>query len=63
MSLMKTVSIQEAKENLARLLEEASKGEPFVVAQEGKPSLKVVGVEEIGDLILYNNPPDTAHPD
>lgn len=47
MSLMKTVSIQEAREDLARLLEEAAKGEPFVVAQEGKPSLKVVGVEEV----------------
>jgi len=44
---MKTVNLQEAKEDLARLLEEAAKGEPFVVAQEGKPSLKVVSVEEV----------------
>lgn len=47
MSLMKTVNIQEAQENLSRLLEEAAKGEPFIVAQEGKPSLKVVRVEEV----------------
>ncbi len=60
---MKTVNIQEAQEDLARLLEEAAKGEPFVVEREGKPSLKVVGVEAIDDLFLYNNPPDTAHPD
>lgn len=60
---MKTVNIQEAQKDLARLLEEAAKGEPFVVAQEGKPSLKVVGVEEVDDLSSYNNPPDTAHPD
>lgn len=60
---MKTVSIQEARKDLARLLEEAAKGEPFVVEREGKPSLKVVGVEEADDLSLYNNPPDTAHPD
>ncbi len=44
---MKTVNIQEAQKDLARLLEEAAKGEPFVVEQEGKPSLKVVGVEEV----------------
>lgn len=60
---MKTVSIQEAREDLSRLLEEAAKGKPFVVQQEGKPSLKVVGVEEIDDLFLYKNPHDTAHPD
>lgn len=47
MSLMKTVNIQEARKDLVRLLEEAAKGEPFVVSQEGKPSLKVVTVEEI----------------
>jgi prevent-host-death family protein len=44
---MKTVNIQEAQENLSRLLEEAAKGEPFIVAREGKPSLKVVRVEEV----------------
>ncbi|MEB2844808.1 type II toxin-antitoxin system prevent-host-death family antitoxin [Rhizobiales bacterium RZME27] len=44
---MKTVNIQEAQKDLVRLLEKAAKGEPFVVAQEGKPSLKVVTVEEV----------------
>lgn len=44
---MKTVNIQEAQKDLARLLEEAAKGEPFVVARAGKPSLKVVTVEEV----------------
>lgn len=44
---MKTVNIQEAREDLVRLLEEAAKGMPFVVAREGKPSLKVVTVEEV----------------
>jgi prevent-host-death family protein len=40
---MKTVSIQEAEENLSQLVDEAANGEPFVIAKAGKP---VVAVDE-----------------
>ena len=35
---MRTVNIHEAKTHLSRLLEEAVKGEPFIIAKAGKPS-------------------------
>jgi len=38
---MKTVNIHEAKTHLSKLLEEASKGESFVIAKAGKPVVKV----------------------
>lgn len=38
---MKTVNIHEAKTQLSKLVEEASKGEPFVIAKAGKPMVKV----------------------
>jgi prevent-host-death family protein len=39
---MKSVNIHEAKTNLSRLVAEAAKGEPFVIAKAGKPLVKVV---------------------
>ncbi len=41
---MKTVNIHEAKTQLSRLIEEASKGEPFVIAKAGKPMVKVTAL-------------------
>ena len=41
---MKTVNIHEAKTQLSRLVEEASKGESFVIAKAGKPMVKVTAV-------------------
>jgi prevent-host-death family protein len=38
---MKTVNIHEAKTHLSKLVEEASKGESFVIAKAGKPMAKV----------------------
>ena len=38
---MHTVNIEEAAEQLSRLVDEALKGEPFVIAREGKPLVKV----------------------
>lgn len=38
---MKTVNIHDAKTNLSRLVDRASKGEPFVIARAGKPLVKV----------------------
>lgn len=42
---MKTVNIHEAKTQLSKLVEEASKGEPFVIAKAGKPMVKVTAVD------------------
>ena len=41
---MKTINIHEAKTQLSRLVEEASKGEPFVIAKAGKPMVKVTAL-------------------
>jgi prevent-host-death family protein len=42
---MRTVNIHEAKTHLSRLVEQAAKGEPFVIAKAGKPLVKVVAIE------------------
>jgi prevent-host-death family protein len=42
---MKTVNIHEAKTHLSRLVEQAAKGEPFVIAKAGKPLVKVVPLD------------------
>ena len=39
---MRTVNIHEAKTQLSRLVDEASKGEPFIIAKAGKPLVKVL---------------------
>jgi prevent-host-death family protein len=41
---MKTVNIHEAKTKLSKLVEEASRGEPFVIAKAGKPVVKVTAL-------------------
>jgi prevent-host-death family protein len=43
--LMNTVNIHEAKTHLSRLVEQASKGEPFVIAKAGKPMVKVMAID------------------
>ncbi len=47
---MQTVNIHEAKTHLSRLVEQAAKGEPFVIAKAGKPLVKVVPLDtpEVG---------------
>ncbi|KAF2992777.1 type II toxin-antitoxin system prevent-host-death family antitoxin [Methylocystis sp. MJC1] len=42
---MRIVDIQEAKKQLSRLVEEAAKGEPFVIAKAGKPMVKVTALD------------------
>lgn len=42
---MRTVNIHEAKTHLSRLVEQAAKGEPFVIAKAGKPLVKVVPLD------------------
>lgn len=38
---MKTVNMHEAKTHLSRLVEAATRGEPFIIAKAGKPLVKV----------------------
>jgi prevent-host-death family protein len=42
---MKTLNIHEAKTHLSRLVEQAAKGEPFVIAKAGKPMVKVIALD------------------
>ena len=43
---MRIVDIEDAKTHLPRLVAEAAAGEPFVIAREGKPLVKVVAADE-----------------
>jgi prevent-host-death family protein len=42
---MNTVNIHEAKTHLSRLVEQAAKGEPFIIAKAGKPLVKVMALD------------------
>ncbi len=42
---MRTVNIHAAKTQLSRLVDQAAKGEPFVIAKAGKPMVKVVSLD------------------
>ena len=46
---MKTVNIHEAKTQLSKLVEKASKGESFVIAKAGKPLVKVTALSSPTD--------------
>ena len=41
---MKTINIHYAKTHLSRLVDQAAKGEPFVIAKAGKPMAKVIAL-------------------
>ena len=41
---MKTVNIHEAKTQLSKLIQEASKGEAFIIAKAGKPVVRVTAL-------------------
>ena len=47
---MLTINIHEAKTHLSRLVEQAARGESFIIAKAGKPLVKVValGAPEAG---------------
>lgn len=47
---MLTINIHEAKTHLSRLIEQAAKGEPFIIAKAGRPLVKVMalGAPETG---------------
>ena len=42
---MRSINIHYAKTHLSRLVEEAARGEAFVIAKAGKPMLKVILLE------------------
>jgi prevent-host-death family protein len=42
---MHTVNIHEAKTQLSKLVEQAAKGKPFVIAKAGKPLVKVTALD------------------
>jgi len=43
---MRTVNMHEAKTHLSRLVDQAAKGEPFIIAKAGKPLVKVVPLQD-----------------
>ena len=42
---MRSVNIHAAKTHLSRLIDQAVRGEPFVIAKNGKPLVKVVAID------------------
>jgi prevent-host-death family protein len=42
---MKTYNIHTAKTHLSRLVEQAARGEPFVIAKSGRPMVKVMALD------------------
>jgi prevent-host-death family protein len=42
---MRTVNIHEAKTHLSRLIEQAARGEAFIIAKAGKPLVKVIPLD------------------
>jgi len=42
---MTTINIHQAKTHLSRLVEEAAKGKPFIIAKAGKPLVKVSALD------------------
>lgn len=46
---MQTVNIHEAKTHLSRLVDEAAKGNVFIIAKAGKPMVKVLPLAD-GEL-------------
>ena len=42
---MQTVNIHQAKTQLSKLIEQAVKGESFIIAKAGKPMVKVIKID------------------
>jgi prevent-host-death family protein len=42
---IQTVNIHEAKTQLSKLVDQAARGEPFIIAKAGKPLVKVVPLD------------------
>ncbi len=44
--MVRTINIHDAKTHLSRLVDQAAKGEPFIIAKAGKPLVKVVPLDQ-----------------
>ncbi len=55
---MITVNISEAKKQLSKLVDQAVKGEPFIIAKRGKPLVKVVALQRLGFMDGQIDVPD-----
>jgi prevent-host-death family protein len=42
---VKTINLREAKAQLSRLVDQAAKGEPFIIGKAGKPLVKVTPLD------------------
>ncbi len=42
---MRTINIHEAKTHLSRLVDEAEKGDSFIIAKAGKPKVQVIRLD------------------
>jgi prevent-host-death family protein len=64
---MRIVDIHEAEKHLSKLIDEAVKGEPFIIAKAGKPLVRVTAVEaaatrqRLGFLVGHISVPDDFH--
>jgi prevent-host-death family protein len=45
MAAMRRFNIQQAKTHLSRLVDQAAKGEPFIIARAGRPLVKVMPLD------------------
>jgi prevent-host-death family protein len=45
MKVTRPVNIHEAKTHLSRLIEQASQGEPVIIAKSGKPVVKLTAID------------------
>jgi prevent-host-death family protein len=45
MKVNRPVNIHEAKTHLSRLIEQASQGEPVIIAKSGKPVVKLTAID------------------
>jgi prevent-host-death family protein len=45
MKVTRPVNIHEAKTHLSRLVEQASQGEPVIIAKSGKPVVKLTAID------------------
>jgi prevent-host-death family protein len=43
--VVRSINIHEAKTHLSRLVEQAARGEPFIIAKAGKPMVKVIALD------------------
>ena len=48
---MRSINIHEAKTHLSRLVDEAERGDCFMIAKAGKPKVKVVPIDDQKDIL------------